>query len=51
MAASGLKLLQDADLWTSFSWAARAAAVERFSAELVVPMYERYYEEVLGRSE
>jgi len=51
MAASGLQLLQDADLWASFSRAARTAAVERFSAELVVPMYERYYEEVLRRSE
>jgi len=51
MAASGLMLLQDDDQWTAFSRAARAAAVKRFSAELVVPMYERYYEEVLGRSE
>ena len=51
MAGSALKLLRDDDLWASFSQAARAAAVERFSAELVVPMYERYYEEVLGRSE
>jgi N-acetyl-alpha-D-glucosaminyl L-malate synthase BshA len=51
MAASGVELLRDADRWTAFSRAARAAAVERFSAELVVPMYERYYEEVLERSE
>jgi N-acetyl-alpha-D-glucosaminyl L-malate synthase BshA len=51
MAASGLKLLQNDDVWASFSRAARAAAVERFSAELVVPMYERFYEEVLGRPE
>ena len=49
MAASGVRLLRDADLWASFSQAARAAAVERFSAELVVPMYEQFYEEVLER--
>lgn len=47
MAASGVRLLQDEDLWASFSQAARNAAVGRFSAELVVPMYERFYEEVL----
>jgi glycosyltransferase involved in cell wall biosynthesis len=49
MAASGVELLRDRDLWKAFSQAARAAAVDRFSAGLVVPMYERYYEEVLER--
>jgi N-acetyl-alpha-D-glucosaminyl L-malate synthase BshA len=49
MAASGVGLLQDRELWKAFSQAARAAAVDRFSAGLVVPMYERYYEEVLER--
>ena len=49
MAASGIRLLQDRDMWQAFGQAARAAAVERFSADLVVPMYERFYEEVLGR--
>ena len=48
MAASGVRLLTDPDRWTSFGRAARAAAVERYSAELIVPMYERFYEEILG---
>ena len=48
MAASGVRLLTDSDRWTSFGRAARAAAVERYSAELIVPMYERFYEEILG---
>jgi N-acetyl-alpha-D-glucosaminyl L-malate synthase BshA len=50
MASSGIKLLKDRDMWRTFGQAARLAAVERFSADLVVPMYERFYEEVLGRS-
>jgi len=47
MAASGVRLLTDADRWTAFGRAARTAAVERYSAELIVPMYERFYEEIL----
>jgi len=47
MAASGVQLLTDADRWTAFGRAARTAAVERYSAELIVPMYERFYEEIL----
>jgi N-acetyl-alpha-D-glucosaminyl L-malate synthase BshA len=50
MASSGIELLKDRDMWRTFGQAARLAAVERFSADLVVPMYERFYEEVLGRS-
>lgn len=49
MAASGVALLTDPDLWTSFGRAARSAAVDRYSARLIVPMYERFYEEVLER--
>jgi N-acetyl-alpha-D-glucosaminyl L-malate synthase BshA len=48
MAASGVELLRDPGLWTEFGAAARAAAVSRYSAELVVPMYEAVYEEVLA---
>ena len=48
MAASGVKLLMDSDQWKSFGRAARSSAVERYSAELIVPMYERFYEEVLA---
>ncbi len=47
MAASALQLLVDRELWDSFSEAAREAAVSRFASALVVPMYERFYEEVL----
>jgi N-acetyl-alpha-D-glucosaminyl L-malate synthase BshA len=50
MAASGVRLLQDRGMWRAFGQAARLAAVERFSADLIVPMYERFYEEVLGRT-
>jgi N-acetyl-alpha-D-glucosaminyl L-malate synthase BshA len=50
MAASSVKLLTDSDLWTSFGQAARDAAVRRYSAALIVPMYERFYEEVLAGS-
>ncbi len=49
MAASSVALLTDPDLWTSFGRAARSAAVDRYSARLIVPMYERFYEEVLER--
>jgi N-acetyl-alpha-D-glucosaminyl L-malate synthase BshA len=48
MAASGRRLLRDRQLWARLSRNARAVAVERFSADLVVPMYERFYEEVLA---
>ncbi len=50
MAASSVQLLTDADLWSSFGRAARDAAVRRYSAELIVPMYERFYQEVLDGS-
>lgn len=48
MAASAVKLMQDPERWQQASRAARAAA-EAFSADRVVPMYERYYEEILSR--
>lgn len=47
MAASGLRVLEDGDLWRSVSAAARERAVTRFSAERLVPEYEAYYREVL----
>jgi N-acetyl-alpha-D-glucosaminyl L-malate synthase BshA len=50
MAASGLRLLRDRESWVRFSRAARSMAVERYSADLVVPMYERVYEDVLTGS-
>jgi N-acetyl-alpha-D-glucosaminyl L-malate synthase BshA len=48
MAAAALELLGDKARWWQASRAARAVAVERFSAERVVPEYERYYQQVLG---
>jgi len=48
MVEAGLRILGDDDLWRSLSDAGRALAEERFSAERVVPLYERYYERVLG---
>ncbi|HUF68026.1 MAG TPA: glycosyltransferase, partial [Longimicrobiales bacterium] len=48
MAAAGVKLLSDRDLWFAASAQARDAA-ERFSTDRIIPMYEVYYEEVLRR--
>ncbi len=48
MAESGTRLLRDGALWRRFSRAAREAAVERFTVDLVVPRYERLYEDVLA---
>lgn len=48
MAERAVGLLLDDDAWRVASDAARRDA-ERFSADLVVPMYESYYEEVLAR--
>ena len=42
MIAGALRILSDKDRWKAFSAAGRAVAVERFSAELVVPIYEDY---------
>jgi len=41
-----LALLQDQDLHTRLSQAARARAEETFDIDTVVPRYERYYEQV-----
>ncbi len=48
MAASAIRLLSDAAMWKRFSADARDAAVVRFSADLIVPMYEQFYREVLA---
>jgi N-acetyl-alpha-D-glucosaminyl L-malate synthase BshA len=48
MAEMGLAVLCDPALWAEASSAARAAA-ERFSADGVVPLYERFYQEVLAQ--
>jgi N-acetyl-alpha-D-glucosaminyl L-malate synthase BshA len=48
MAAAGVELLSDDDLWSRTSTSARRAAVERFAASAVVDRYEEYYREVLS---
>jgi N-acetyl-alpha-D-glucosaminyl L-malate synthase BshA len=48
MAASARRLLTDYSDWTRMSSAGRRLAVERFSADRVVPMYEEMYAEVLA---
>jgi N-acetyl-alpha-D-glucosaminyl L-malate synthase BshA len=47
MAAASVRLLSDEALHESISRAARAAAVERFSVESVVPLYEAFYRQVI----
>lgn len=48
MGDAALELLSDPPRWESFSRMGRALAVERFSADRVVPLYERLYREVAG---
>ena len=48
MAEAGVRVLADDDLRASMSEAGRVLAEERFSADRVVPLYEQYYEQVLG---
>lgn len=50
MAEAALSLLTDEEHHAAFSEAARTDAVERFSAEQVIPRYERFYEQVLSES-
>jgi len=47
MAEAGARLLLDDEVHTRMATAGRAAAVSRFSAEAVVPLYEEYYQRVL----
>ena len=47
MTEAGLRIMGDDEHWRSLSEAGRALAEERFSAERIVPQYERYYEQVL----
>ena len=48
MAEAGVRLLSDDVLHGRVAEAARATAVERFSARSVVPLYEALYERVIG---
>ncbi len=47
MAESALGLLTDSERWARFSAAARRRAVDNFSIDEIVPMYEDYYREVI----
>ena len=47
-AARAVDLLSDDRLYERVSGAARQTALKRFCTELVIPRYERYYEEVLA---
>ena len=46
MAKSGIRLLKDAEMHRNFAAEARAAVTDRFCADLVVPMYEQFYEQL-----
>ena len=48
MAEAGVRILTDPSHAKALSSAGRAAAVERFSVDAVVPKYEALYERVLG---
>jgi N-acetyl-alpha-D-glucosaminyl L-malate synthase BshA len=48
MADAAIELLADSERWVRASKAARDAA-ERFNADLIVPLYEKYYTTVLNR--
>ena len=49
-AARVTALLTDQELHGKLSHAARHTATERFCTDRIIPLYERYYEEVCGRS-
>jgi glycosyltransferase involved in cell wall biosynthesis len=48
-AARVVELLADDELHRRMSGAARRTAVERFATSLIIPQYEKYYEETVGR--
>jgi N-acetyl-alpha-D-glucosaminyl L-malate synthase BshA len=48
-AARAVELLTDDALHERIAAAGRARAMEQFSTERIIPQYERYYEDVMGR--
>jgi glycosyltransferase involved in cell wall biosynthesis len=48
MAQAGIRLLTDEALHRRMAQAGRARAEERFADTKIVPMYEAYYDEILG---
>jgi len=51
MARAALRVLESDELRADMGRRARASALNRFSSEKIIPMYEDYYREVLGRRE
>jgi len=50
MATAAIQLLRDEDRLGAMSRAARNTASEQFCASRIIPLYEQYYERVLGRT-
>jgi N-acetyl-alpha-D-glucosaminyl L-malate synthase BshA len=50
MAQSAVRLLTDGALHRRIAAAAHRSVHERFCDEIIVPVYEAYYEEILGRN-
>ena len=48
-AARVIDLLEDSSLHSRLAAAGRARAQEHFSTEKIIPQYEQYYRDVLGR--
>ncbi len=48
MADAALEILGDEELWTRMGAAGRRLAMEKYSPELVIPLYESLYERVLN---
>jgi glycosyltransferase involved in cell wall biosynthesis len=48
MASAAVRLLTDANLHRQVTIAARTRAVECFADTKIIPMYEAYYDEILG---
>jgi len=48
MAKKAIELFIDGNKLNSFKQNARKAAVERFDSDLIVPLYERYYQKVVN---
>ena len=50
MSSAAVRVLTDEQLHRQMTVAARRRAVESFADTKIIPMYEAYYDEILGRS-
>jgi N-acetyl-alpha-D-glucosaminyl L-malate synthase BshA len=48
MADGAVEILRDAEGWRRFSEQARQSATERYSTDIIIPQYERYYQRILA---